>query len=69
MGRLANKIAFITGSSSGIGKACALRFAEEGAIVVGYDLQETAEGDWDDEASFVSGSDRILRINDCFFIR
>ena len=44
--RLEKKIAFITGASSGIGAACARRFVEEGAIVVGFDLNETSEGDW-----------------------
>ncbi|MBI4001638.1 MAG: SDR family oxidoreductase [Nitrospira defluvii] len=34
MERLKNKIAIVTGSSSGIGKAIALRFAREGATVV-----------------------------------
>ncbi|MCE3223078.1 MAG: fabG3 [Nitrospira sp.] len=34
MDRLKNKIAIVTGSSSGIGKAIALRFGDEGATVV-----------------------------------
>ena len=34
---LKNKIAVVTGSAQSIGKACALRFAEEGAIVIVVD--------------------------------
>lgn len=44
MGRLQNKVAVITGAGSGIGRASALRFAEEGASVVVTDLYaESAE--------------------------
>jgi NAD(P)-dependent dehydrogenase (short-subunit alcohol dehydrogenase family) len=33
MGRLATKIAIVTGAANGIGQAIALRFAAEGAAV------------------------------------
>lgn len=37
-GRLRGKTAFITGAASGIGRACALLFAGEGARVVACDI-------------------------------
>lgn len=38
MGRLDNKVAFITGAARGQGRAHALRFAAEGAKIVGIDV-------------------------------
>lgn len=37
--RLKNKVALVTGAASGIGFACAKRFAQEGAAVIGLDLK------------------------------
>ena len=49
MGRLEGKRAIVTGAGSGIGRAAARRFAEEGATVLAVDLdaagvEETAAG-------------------------
>ncbi len=41
-GRVAGKVAIITGGASGIGRACAIRLAEEGATVVVTDIQDEA---------------------------
>ena len=49
MASLKNKVAIVTGAASGIGLACARRYAAEGATVVGIDLQES--GDWSSVAA------------------
>jgi meso-butanediol dehydrogenase/(S,S)-butanediol dehydrogenase/diacetyl reductase len=40
VGRLEDRVAVITGAASGIGAACALRFACEGARIAGLDVNE-----------------------------
>ncbi|MCX2978870.1 SDR family NAD(P)-dependent oxidoreductase [Candidatus Marimicrobium litorale] len=52
--RLQNKVALVTGAASGIGFACAKRFAEEGAAVVGLDLK--ASEHWDEIASLTNNN-------------
>lgn len=44
-GRVAGKVAIVTGGASGIGRSCALRLAEEGASVMVTDIQDDAGAD------------------------
>jgi NAD(P)-dependent dehydrogenase (short-subunit alcohol dehydrogenase family) len=55
---LDGKVALITGGASGIGRACALRFAGEGARVVLADVQEEAMATLAGEI----GADRALAV-------
>ncbi|MFD4604173.1 SDR family NAD(P)-dependent oxidoreductase [Streptomyces sp. NPDC058464] len=42
--RLSGKVALVTGAGAGIGQGCALLFAEQGATVVGCDIDADAAG-------------------------
>jgi NAD(P)-dependent dehydrogenase (short-subunit alcohol dehydrogenase family) len=63
MGRLAGKVAIVTGGASGFGRATALRFAQEGARVVVVDLDEPRGAAVVDEVKG-AGSDGRLLIGD-----
>ncbi len=58
-GRLEGKVAVVTGGASGIGRATAIRFAEEGASVVVADLNPT-RGDETVQAVRRSGQEAVF---------
>lgn len=61
-GRLAGKVTIVTGASSGIGKAAALRFGQEGASVVMVARTPEALGVARDEVAEQSGNDAIIAV-------
>ncbi|MBF0356382.1 MAG: SDR family NAD(P)-dependent oxidoreductase [Alphaproteobacteria bacterium] len=59
-GRLAGRIALVTGASRGIGRAVALRYAQEGATVVALARTQGGLEELDDEIRKISGQNAVL---------
>ncbi|MDR0371077.1 MAG: 3-oxoacyl-ACP reductase FabG [Prevotellaceae bacterium] len=60
---LKNRIAVITGGAAGIGKATVVRFAEEGANVVIWDVDETRGRALDKELNEVGKTAVFMKVN------
>jgi NAD(P)-dependent dehydrogenase (short-subunit alcohol dehydrogenase family) len=58
--RLAGRLALITGASRGIGRAIALRYAQEGAQIIAVARTQGALEELDDEVRKISGQPAVL---------
>ncbi len=67
MKRLENKIAIITGGADGIGKAGAIKFADEGAVVIIWDMNEEKGETTAKEIKDKGGKAEFFKVNTAIF--
>jgi len=63
VGRVTGKIAVVTGGSSGLGRGCSLRLAQEGAKVIVADIQDDLGGEVVQEIKDAGGQARYVRLD------
>jgi len=63
MGRLKDKVAIVTGGASGIGKATVIKFLEEGAQVIIWDVNESKANEFVAEQTAFSGLLSFMKVN------
>jgi NAD(P)-dependent dehydrogenase (short-subunit alcohol dehydrogenase family) len=63
MGRFDGKIALITGAASGMGRACAQRFAADGATVFGVDINQDGLAETAQLVTSAGGKIEIARVD------
>ena len=63
MNGLKNRIAVVTGGADGIGRATAMRFAQEGAVVVIWDMNEEKGKQTVAEINATGGKASFLKVN------
>ncbi|MDY0081756.1 MAG: 3-oxoacyl-[acyl-carrier-protein] reductase [Ignavibacteriaceae bacterium] len=63
MKRLGNKVAVITGGAQGIGKAAVNRFAEEGAVIIIWDINEEKANAVIEELKSISKEIEFQKVN------
>ena len=63
MNGLKDRIAVVTGGADGIGRATAMRFAQEGAVVVIWDMNEEKGKQTVAEINAAGGKASFLKVN------
>ncbi len=63
MGRFDGKVALITGAASGMGRACAQRFAADGATVFGVDINQDGLAETAQLVTSAGGKIEIARVD------